>query len=62
MDKTRVIFIHGELIGREFGWGRVAIKQQGYLDTVLLSFTEVMPRVCVTAIASSLKISMIADQ
>jgi hypothetical protein len=51
-----------ELIGREFGWSWVAINQQGYLDGVLLSFAGIEPRVFVTAVASSLKVSVIAGQ
>jgi hypothetical protein len=44
-------------IGKAFGWGWAGVNQQGYLDGVSLSFGAVTPQFCVTAIASSLRIS-----
>jgi Family of unknown function (DUF6334) len=49
-----------QFIGREFGWGWVTINQQGYLDGVLLSFSGITPQIVITAVASSLKVGLIA--
>ena len=43
-------------IGKLFGWGWVGVNQQGYVDTVSLSFGSVTPRFCITAVASSLRL------
>ncbi len=42
------------LIGRPFGWGWVAINQQGYQDGVLLSFGGLKPSVLLMVEASSI--------
>lgn len=44
------------LIGQSFGWGWVAINQQGYQDGVLLSFGGLQPSVLIVAAASSLRV------
>ena len=44
------------LIGRPFGWGWVAINQQGYQDGVLLSLGGLEPSVLLVAAASSLRV------
>jgi hypothetical protein len=44
------------VIGRPFGWGWVAINQQGYQDGVLLSFGGLEPSVLLVAAASSLRV------
>jgi hypothetical protein len=43
------------LIGKPFGWGWVAINQQGYCDGILLSFGGIDPQVMLNVIASSTK-------
>src|SRR5947209_6568479 len=48
------------LIGKRFGWGWMALSQQGYCDALLLSFNEVVfPEVVLTVIASSIKFGAI---
>ena len=49
-----------DLIGQSFCWGWVTINQQGYLDGVLLSFSDIFPQVVINVIASELKIGQIA--
>lgn len=44
-------------IGKQFGWGWLGINQQGYLDSVFLSFGSDIPQLCITAQASALIIS-----
>jgi len=44
------------LIGRPFGWGWIAINQQGYQDGALLSFGGLEPSVLLVAAASSLRV------
>ncbi len=44
------------LMRRSFGWGWVAINQQGYHDGVLLSFDGLEPSVLLVAAASALRI------
>jgi hypothetical protein len=48
-------------LGQPFGWGWIAINQQGYPDSVLLSFGGITPRIILTVVASSLKESIISD-
>ena len=49
----------GALIGQEFGWGWVTVNQQGYMDGIVLSFAGIIPRILITVVASSLKVSQI---
>ena len=47
-------------IGKECGWTWLAWNQQGYLDSVLLSFDGIEPNVLLQTIASSIDIFMVA--
>jgi hypothetical protein len=49
------------LLGSTFGWGWVAINQQGYCDGVLLSFDGIVPTLLLSVIASSITVSRIQD-
>jgi hypothetical protein len=42
--------------GKECGWTWLAVNQQGYLDTVLISFDGIVPTVMLQAIASSVEV------
>ena len=42
-------------VGEPFGWGWVAVNQQGYFDSVLLSFSGISPQLMLIVEASSLK-------
>jgi Family of unknown function (DUF6334) len=46
-------------IGQPFGWGWIAMNQQGYCDGVLLSFGGIAAQVLVSVVASRLKESVI---
>ena len=46
--------------GKECGWTWLAVNQQGYLDTVLLSFDGIEPSIMLQAIASSIEVFSIA--
>jgi hypothetical protein len=43
-------------VGAELGWSWSAVNQQGYRDTVLLSFDGVIPNVAAHVIASSVEV------
>jgi hypothetical protein len=48
-------------IGKSFGWGWLALNQQGYPDMLLLSFESVVfPEVVVNVVASSIKIGTVS--
>jgi hypothetical protein len=47
-------------VGKECSWTWLAWNQQGYLDSVLLSFEGIEPNVLLNAIGSSLEIFTIA--
>ncbi len=47
-------------IGREFGWSWSAINQQGYRDSVLLSFDGIIPNLLLYVIGSSIQVFTIA--
>lgn len=47
-------------VGKECGWTWLAWNQQGYLDSVLLSFEGIEPNVLLNAIASSIEIFTIS--
>lgn len=43
-------------VGAELGWTWLAVNQQGYTDTALLSFAGVVPAVAVHVIGSSVRV------
>jgi Family of unknown function (DUF6334) len=48
-----------KFVGEPFGWGWLAINQQGYCDSILLSFHGITPQLLLNVIASSIKESVI---
>ena len=48
-----------QFIGRRFCWGWMAIDQQGYLDSILLSFDIIFPNLILNVAASSIDIGII---
>jgi hypothetical protein len=44
------------LLGKECGWTWVAVNQQGYCDSVLLSFDGIAPTVLLHVVASSIEV------
>lgn len=49
-----------KLLGKELGWTWVAINQQGYRDSVMLSFDGIVPTILLHVIASSIEVFTIA--
>ena len=49
-----------ECTGKECGWTWLAVNQQGYLDTALISFDGIEPSIMLQAIASSIEVFTIA--
>jgi hypothetical protein len=49
-----------KLLGKEIGWTWVAINQQGYCDSIMLSFDGIIPTVLLHVIASSIEVFSIA--
>jgi len=47
-------------LGKECGWTWLAWNQQGYLDSVLLSFDGIEPNVLLQTIASSIDVFMVS--
>jgi hypothetical protein len=47
-------------VGKECGWTWFGWNQQGYLDTVLLSFDGIVPNVLLQTIASSVEVFVIS--
>ena len=47
-------------VGKECGWTWLAWNQQGYLDSVLLSFEGIEPNVLLQTIASSIDVFMVS--
>jgi uncharacterized protein DUF6334 len=47
-------------VGKECGWTWLAWNQQGYLDSVLISFDGIEPNVLLHTIGSSIKVFMIS--
>ena len=47
-------------VGKECGWTWVASNQQGYCDSVMLSFDEIVPSILLHVIASSIEVYSIA--
>jgi len=45
-----------KLVGKECGWTWLAVNQQGYLDSVLVSFDGIEPNVLLQTIASSVEV------
>lgn len=43
-------------VGAELGWSWLAVNQQGYCDTAMLSFNGVVPNVMAHVIASSIDV------
>ena len=43
-------------IGKECGWTWLAVNQQGYLDSALISFDGIQPSIMLHAIASSIEV------
>jgi hypothetical protein len=43
-------------VGQECGWTWLAVNQQGYLDTMLISFDGIEPSIMLQAIASSIEV------
>ena len=48
--------------GKECGWTWLAVNQQGYLDTVLISFDGIEPNILLQAIASSIEVFTITPE
>jgi hypothetical protein len=49
-----------QYIGKECGWTWVAINQQGYCDSALLSFQGIVPSVMLHVIASAIQFFVIS--
>jgi hypothetical protein len=47
-------------VGKECGWTWFGWNQQGYLDTVLISFDGIVPSILLQTIASSIKVFTIS--
>lgn len=45
-----------EFVGMPFGWGWIALNQQGYCDGLLLSFGGIQPNVLLHVVASEIKL------
>ena len=43
-------------MGKECGWTWMGINQQGYVDSVMLSFAGIIPNILLHVIASSIKV------
>jgi hypothetical protein len=50
-----------EYLGRDLTWGWLAINEKGHIDSILLSFGNVIPDICVSVAASSLKVSKLGS-
>lgn len=49
-------------VGKKCGWTWIAINQQGYRDSVLISFEDLIPNVMLHVIGSSIKVFTIAQK
>jgi Family of unknown function (DUF6334) len=49
-----------EFRGNPFGWGWVAVNQQGYFDAIFLSFGPGVPQIALVVVASSIKVGTYA--
>ncbi len=52
----RTTKLWSKYIGKSYGWNWLAVNQQGYLDTVLISFMGIEPNVMLQAVASSIEV------
>jgi len=50
-----------QFIGRHFCWGWVALNQQGYLDSILLSFDLITPALILNVVERSIKVGIIVQ-
>ena len=48
-------------IGKPFGWGYIAVNQQGYCDGLLLGFGDIRPTVLLSVIASWIHVSTVVE-
>lgn len=48
-------------LGKQCGWTWLAVNQQGYLDSVLMSFDGIEPNVLLQTIASSIEVFTISS-
>lgn len=49
-----------KFLGKELGWTWVAINQQGYCDSIMVSFSGIVPTVLLHVIASSIEVFSIS--
>jgi len=49
-----------KFVGKECGWTWLAWNQQGYLDTVLISFDGIEPNVLLNTFGSSIEVHMVS--
>jgi hypothetical protein len=50
-----------EFIGKELTHGWLAMNQQGYIDTALLGFGGAIPEVCLSVVASGIRVSRVGE-
>lgn len=48
-------------LGKGLGWTWLATNQQGYCDSAMLSFADILPKVLLHAIGSSVRIFVLKD-
>jgi hypothetical protein len=48
--------VWGEFVGKELTHGWLAMNQQGFIDSALLGFGTAIPDVCISVIASGMKV------
>jgi hypothetical protein len=51
-----------EYIGEKGGWTWLAVNQQGYCDTALISFGNIIPNIMLHVICSAIKVFTIAPE
>jgi hypothetical protein len=61
LDRADAVAPWSSWTGKPFGWGWVAINQQGYEDGILLSFGGLEPSVLLVAAASSLRVYAVSE-
>ena len=49
------------LIGSAFGWGWIAVNQQGYCDGIILSFDDILPTIMLYVLGSSITVRRLVD-
>jgi hypothetical protein len=57
----RKALMASELMGKELGWTWAATNQQGYCDSVMMSFEGIIPTVLLHVIASSIEVFTITS-